>query len=245
MKSPLLRSTVLAAMAAFLAPALAAPASAEDIVIHAGRLIDGVTAVPRTQVSILIHDDRITSVVPGYQTPAGARVIDLSQQTVLPGLIDAHVHLGRKLAGNPIVNQVTLSEVDAAYDTLPGYAAMLHAGFTTVRNVGAPTAVAVGLRRAIDLGDVVGPRMMVAGTPLGPTGGHSDPHNGLAPDIEGDHWADAVIDGADSAVAAVRRLHRQGADVIKIMPSGGVLSRNDNPDLTLMSDAEISAVVNT
>jgi len=241
MKLPLFRTAMLATAAL----AAAGPALAEDVVIHAGRLIDGVTATPRSKVSIIIRDDRITAVEPGFQTPAGAKVIDLSTQTVMPGLIDTHVHLSRALGGNPIVNQVTQGPVDAAYATMPGYRAMLRAGFTTVRNLGSATSVAVGLKSAIETGLVEGPRLVVSGAPLGPTGGHSDPRNGLDPEIDHPHWGDTIIDGPEQATAAVRRLHREGADLVKIMPSGGVLSRNDNPDHTLMTDGEISAVVTT
>jgi imidazolonepropionase-like amidohydrolase len=224
---------------------MAVAAEARDVVVHAGRLIDGVTAKPRDKVSILIHDDRITAVQPGFVTPAGAEVVDLSRQTVLPGLIDVHTHLGDPRRGNSIVGRVTRTGFDSAYGAIPGYRAMLHAGFTTVRNLGADTELVVALRRAVKDGLVEGPRMYTSGRMMGPTGGHSDPHNGLDPELDHAGWEDAVIDGPVEAAKAVRKRNREGADLIKIMPSGGVLSENDNPEHTLMTDEEISAVVST
>src|SRR5579859_3697123 len=91
---------------------------AKDVVIHAGTLIDGVTETPRRQVSILIHDDRITSVEPGFKTPAGAEVIDLSSATVMPGFIDCHVHMSAKLPSrlNATEDRMTHNDIDSAFD---------------------------------------------------------------------------------------------------------------------------------
>jgi len=223
-----------------------APAGAEDIAIHAGRLIDGTGAAPKSNITILVHDDRIASVTPGFTQPAGARVIDLSRSTVLPGLIDCHVHItGQFDGGDPIRELVTTTGYDSAYKT-PAYArATLEAGFTSVRDVGGETDLVVAMKRAIAKGEIAGPRMWVAGAPLGPTGGHSDAHSGLDPAISNPEWNDSIIDGVDSAIRAVRDHRRRGVDLIKIMPSGGVLSVNDDPNLQLLSDAEIKAVVDT
>jgi imidazolonepropionase-like amidohydrolase len=221
-------------------------AQARDVVIHAGRLIDGVTATPRTNMSIFVRDDRIVEVRSGFVRPEGAEVIDHSQRTVLPGLIDSHVHLSSgPPEGNPIANQMTRTTADWAYITLPGYRAMLHAGFTTVRNLGGDTRIAVALKRAIDAGRVEGPRMLVSGEPIGPTGGHSDHRNGLDPELDHPRWNDSVADGPDEVRKAVRRLHREGVDILKIHPSGGVLSANDDPKLMLMTEEEIAAAVST
>ena len=197
-------------------------------------------------MTILVHDDRIASVTAGFTQPAGATVVDLSRATLLPGLIDTHVHITSQFdGGDPVRELVTRSGYDAAYRT-PAYArATLEAGFTTVRDCGGDTDLVVAMKQAIARGDVAGPRMWVAGMPLGPTGGHSDQHSGLAPGIGEPEWNDALVDGPDSVARAIRDHRRRGADLIKIMPSGGVLSVGDDPNLQLMTDAEIKAAVDT
>ncbi len=122
----------------------------------------------------------------------------------------------------------------------------LLAGFTSVASVGDATEAVVALKRDISEGDIPGPRMWVAGDPLGPTGGHGDPANGLLPDFaELPHWKDALVDSPEQARTTVRRMWREGVDLIKIMPSGGVMSIGDDPRLQLMSDDEIKAVIDT
>ncbi len=234
------------AAAALAFAALAGPASAKDVVIHAGRLIDGVTKTTRQNVSILIHDDRITAVQAGFVTPAGAEVIDLSHQTVLPGLIDCHDHITSSFdGGNPIAEAVTQTAFDSAFQSVGNARLTLEAGFTTIRDVGAEASVVIAMKRAIARGEIEGPRMFVAGPPLGPTGGHGDPANGLDPELTHPGWGEVVVDSPEAARRTVRALRRQGVDLIKIMPSGGVLSIGDDPGLQLMADDEIKAVVET
>src|SRR5262249_11390824 len=151
---------------------LASGAEAKDLVIHAGRLIDGVTKTVRTNVSILVHDDRIAAVQPGFSNPPGAQVIDLSKSTVLPGLIDCHVHITNQFdGGNPVAEAVTETDYDAAVKSTAYARHTLLAGFTSARDVGADAGPVVALRNAINKGIVDGPRLWVAGPPLGPTGG--------------------------------------------------------------------------
>jgi imidazolonepropionase-like amidohydrolase len=235
-----LRSAVFAGAFAAL------PAIASDTVIHAGRLIDGFSSAPRTQVSILIHDDRITTVQSGYVTPAGYSVIDLSNATVLPGLIDCHVHLTSQFdGGNPVAEQVTETRFDAAVKSTAYARATLLAGFTSARDVGADTGIIVALKKQIAHGIVPGPRLWVSGAPLGPTGGHTDQSTGLDPELSHPSWAQTIIDSPEEARKAVREHKKLGVDLIKIMPSGGVLSVNDDPDRQLMADDEIKAVIDT
>jgi len=233
------------ALAAALAMA-ATPALAGDIAIHAGTVIDGTGAAPLHQATIVIHGDRIVAIQPGFTTPAGASVIDLSTATVLPGLIDCHDHITASFhKGDPIRNAVTRTSYDDEVDGITNARATLLAGFTTIRDVGAITPVVVAIKRAVNAGLIPGPRMWVSGEALGPTGGHGDPANGLDPELSHSHWTDSVIDSADDARKAVRRLRREGADLIKIMPSGGVMSIGDDPKAQLMTDDEIKAVIDT
>jgi imidazolonepropionase-like amidohydrolase len=233
-------------LAGAVALAAAGTASAKDVVIHAGTLIDGVTKISQSHVSILIHDDRITSVEAGFVTPPGAEVIDLSGETVLPGLIDCHDHITQTWhAGDPIRLAVTRTDDDDAIESTVSARNTLLAGFTTIRDVGASTPVIVALKRAINAGVIPGPRMWVAGSPISPTGGHGDPANGLDPELDHPHWDDTIVDSPEAARRVVRTLRREGADLIKILPSGGVMSIGDDPKLQLMADDEIKAVIDT
>lgn len=242
----LVSAAALAAALAFASVAYAPSAFAKDIVVHAGRLIDGVSKTPQANMSILIHDERITEVRAGFVAPKGYEVVDLSKSTVLPGLIDCHVHITSQFdGGNPIQEAMTTTAADVAIQSTAYTRATLMAGFTTVRDVGGDAHIVVALRNAIAKGFVEGPRMFVAGPPLGPTGGHGDPANGLDPDLSNPTWALSQIDSADEARKTVRTLRRIGVDLIKIMPSGGVLSIGDNPKQQLMADDEIKAVVET
>jgi imidazolonepropionase-like amidohydrolase len=239
-----IRSALLTALALLAA----VPATADDIVIHAGRLIDGTGAAPQSHVSILVHDDRIAAVLPGFvEGPAGAQVIDLSGAAVLPGLIDCHVHILQAFhRGDPLHYTVTHSAYDQLIDGVNDARATLLAGFTSVRDVGDDTTAVVALKRAVQSGTLPGPRMWVSGDPIGPTGGHGDAANGLAPDFaDAPNVRKSIVDSLEQARETVRRLKRGGVDLIKIMPSGGVMSIGDDPKAQLMADDEIKEVIQT
>ena len=221
-------------------------AQAKDIVIHAGRLIDPATHTDRQKVSIRIHDDRITGIESGFIMGDGADLIELGDKTVLPGLIDCHVHiLQSRHSGDPIRNAVTRTAFDDEIDGVNNARATLLAGFTTVRDVGGDIRALSALKKAVNAGSVPGPRLWISGNALGPSDGHGDPLNGLNEEIFHPNGPTDVVDSPEEARKAVRILKRQGADLIKIMPSGGVMSIGDDPALQLMNDDEIKAVVET
>ncbi len=223
---------------------MASLAGAREVVIHAGMLLDGSAAQAREQVSIVIRDERIEAVEPGFVTRAGAEVIDLSHSTVMPGLIDCHVHISAKLPNrtNWTEDRMTHSDIDRAFDGAVFAAAMLQQGFTSARDVGGGNDT-VALRDAINAGKVPGPRLWVSLEPLSPTAGHGDPRNGLDSDLSHPGWDSGIVDSVDQGRYKVREHKRRGADLIKIIPSGGVASSGDDPNQQLMTNEEMQSIV--
>lgn len=236
---------LFAAAAAALALA-AGSAAARDIAVQAGVLIDGVSPAPRRQVTVLVRDERITGVVEGWQAPAGAEVIDLRAKTVMPGFIDCHVHISSPLPSrtNAVEYWVTHSELDSVFDGAGFARAMLMQGFTSARDVGGGDDT-VAVKRAIEAGKIAGPRLWVSLEPLGPTAGHGDPKNGIDPGFSHPGWENGIVDTPDMARIRVREHKRRGADLIKMMPSGGIASMGDDPRAQLMTDEEMRTVVDT
>jgi imidazolonepropionase-like amidohydrolase len=225
----------------------AAAAAATRLLVHAGTLIDGRADTPRREVTIVVEGERIADVVAGYR-PAGAgeSVLDLRGLTVLPGLIDLHVHLGMQLSPGVYIERFTLNPADLAYQAASHARTTLRAGFTTVRNLGDGYNVTVSLRDAIRRGLVEGPRVFTAGKSLATTGGHADPTNGFADAIEGDPGPkEGVVNGPEDAKKAVRQRYKDGADLIKLTATGGVLSLARNPDNPQFTEEELRAVVAT
>ncbi len=197
-------------------------------VIHAGTLLDRPGRPPRRNASIVVRDGRVESVQDGFiDPPAGARLIDLRDRFVLPGLIDSHVHLDSDRAGNEgfiagFTDSVALRAHEAAWNARK----TLDAGFTTVRNLGSDDGVTLGLRDAIGRGWAIGPRIVDAGSSISATTGHADPTLAIREEFHDDLRASGTnCDGAEECRRAVRRQIARGVDVIKIATTGGVNSR--------------------
>jgi imidazolonepropionase-like amidohydrolase len=211
-------------------------------VIKAGRLIDVATGKVRENQLIVVQGKTITAVGPALSTgiPAGATVIDLSSQTVLPGLIDTHTHITSDPTTPPF-HGYGISDPRRALKGARFARDTLLAGVTTIRNVGAEGFTDVALRDAVNDGDVIGPRMLVSGPAIGITGGHCD-DNMMAPEF--DHKAEGVADGVDAVRAMVRRNIKYGADLIKYCGTGGVFSKGDTPGAQQYTPEEVAALVN-
>ena len=211
------------------------------VAVKAGKLIDVKTGRVLENQIILIEGDRIKQVgsAADVKIPAGAQIIDMSRQTVLPGLIDCHTHLtfdpdqnGYEALGISVPRQALTGAKNARIT--------LEAGFTTVRNVGAGGYSDIALRDAINAGDVIGPRIDASGPAIGVTGGHCD-NSLLAPEF---HFRDeGVADGVSAVMSKTREVVKYGADVVKICATGGVLSKGDSPGATQFNDEEIRAII--
>ena len=230
----------------FCALWMGASVQAQTTHIHAGALWDGSGAGLQQEMTIIINDGRIESVRQGY-VPAGAGVelIDLSDQTVLPGLIDLHVHIEGETSPTRYMDRYTRNPEDIAFESTVYAKRTLMAGFTTIRELGG-SGVNVALRNAINAGHVEGPRIITVGKSLATTGGHADPTNGWRRDLMGQPGpGEGVINGEAQAREAVRQQYKNGADHIKITATGGVLSvaaSGQNPQF--MMD-ELETIVET
>src|ERR1700722_9558830 len=215
------------------------------IAIRAGKVLDVRTGTYSSDQIIWIDGDRIKAIGNAAdltaKLPAGTKIIDLSQSTVLPGLIDCHTHLTMTPRDSGPAG-LHISYPRQALTGARNARVTLEAGFTTVRNVGAGGYSDIALRDAIKAGDVPGPRILASGPPLSITGGHGD-QNFLAPQYN--YSSDGVANGVDGVTAKVRENIKYGADVIKFMATGGVLSEGDNPALAQYSPEEMKAIIDS
>jgi imidazolonepropionase-like amidohydrolase len=216
-------------------------------IIHAGRLIDGRSEEVRTEMSIVIEDGRVTRIADGYLEPSeGDRIIELRRHTVMPGLMDMHTHLQSQHSKESYTERFFMDQADYALRSTVYARATLMAGFTTVRDLGDNGVNSIALRKAINQGWIPGPRIFTSGKSLATTGGHADPTNALRGDYRRDPGPlEGVINGPADARKAVRQRYKDGADLIKLTATGGVLSlatSGQNPQFT---EEELQAVVAT
>ena len=242
MKKPLITLAITSAL-------ISSPLSAvADTLIHAGKVFTGTSKSLQEQMTIVIEGNKITGVKEGFAKPQeGDTVIDLSTSTVMPGLMDMHVHLSSQHGGpQTYLERFSLNEADYALRAANYAEITLDAGFTTVRNLGDGYNETVALRNAIAKGYATGPRIYTVGKSIATTGGHADPSNGMShllrPDVGPKQ---GVVNGEVEAREAVRARYQDGADLIKITATGGVLSVAkswQNPQF--MTD-ELKAIVDT
>jgi imidazolonepropionase-like amidohydrolase len=248
MKSILAGALLLASTAAIAQTP--PPAPAKVTYIHAGQLLDRPGERPRGNSTVIVRDGKVAEVRDGFAAPeAGAELVDLKDRFVLPGLIDMHVHL-LGIGGDPMRARLTEINTELADAVLYGAGnahKTLMAGFTTVRDLGADPRGIRALRDAVDRGDVEGPAIVNAGAPISVTGGHGDPTNGIA-----EPYAHAIAaevmntcDGVEDCRRAVRRQVGLGAQVIKFMATGGVLSNVSGGLGRAMEPDEMKAVIDT
>lgn len=213
-------------------------AMAQDTYIHCGKIIDTKSGKVLTSKTIVVSGNKIMRIENGYVAPENSSdiVVDLKTKTVMPGLIDMHVHIESETNPKAYLEKYTLNDADVAFRSVGFANVTLQAGFTTVRDLGG-SGVNISLRNAISQGRIDGPRIFTAGKSLATTGGHADPTNGSRKEIIGDPGPkEGVVNNVSDAKKAVRQRYKNGADVIKITATGGVLSvakSGSNPQFTV------------
>jgi len=221
--------------------------TAQSTYLHCGKLVDTKSGRVLTEKTVVIDGNKIISVENGFVESKNSEdvIIDLKSKTVLPGLIDMHVHIEGETSPTRYLDRFTKNNADVAFVSAEIAKRTLMSGFTTVRDLGG-SGVNVALRNAINKGTVSGPRIYTAEKAIGTTGGHADPTNGMRKDLMGDPGpAEGVINSVEDAKKAVRQRYKNGADLIKITATGGVLSvakNGQNPQFTV---EEITAICET
>jgi imidazolonepropionase-like amidohydrolase len=217
------------------------------ILIHAGNIITAEGKQILRAHTIVVDKDRIVGVEPGYkQGGSDDQIIDLKMATLMPGLMDMHTHFSYQSSPQSYSEGFSMNEADYALRGATFAEKTLMSGFTTVRELGDAYHVSTALRKAIDAGYVKGPRIFAAGTSIATTGGHADPTNGMSFDRMGAPTPEqGVINGVDDARKAVRQRYKEGADLIKITATGGVLSVAKSGMNSQFRDEELAAIVET
>jgi len=217
---------------------------AQKTYLQCGQLIDVRQLQVLKEKTIVIEGNKIVDILDGYSSGSTTdKVVNLKTSTVMPGLMDMHVHIENETNPNRYLEGFTQSQADIAYGSLRFAERDLMAGFTSVRDLGGSGAN-IAMRKAIQKGYVVGPRIYTAGKSIATTGGHADPTNNYRPDLMGDPGPkEGVINGVEDAYKAVRQRYKDGSDLIKITASGGVLSMATNGENPQFTEEEIKAIV--
>jgi imidazolonepropionase-like amidohydrolase len=239
---------VISIAAASLGALSVVPSEARDaptiMALQCGHLIDTAAGKLLGESTVVVEGGRVREVTSGKSAPADAKVVDLSAQTCMPGLIDSHTHLTDETSPSAFSDRFRWNNADYVIRSTVYARRTLLAGFTTVRNLGDAMNESAALRDAINAGIVPGPRIFTAGKAIGSTGGHADPTNGMRQDLVKDPGPlEGIINGPEDAAKAVREHYKLGDDLIKIMPSGGVLDEGASGDNSQMTLEEIRAVV--
>ena len=216
--------------------------------IHAGRVIDGLSDKVLVEQTVVVDAGRIVAIEPGYRVAGAAdRVVDLRSSTLLPGLMDMHVHITSEYSRSSELDRFKKDGPDVALDGALFASRTLQAGFTTVRDLGDGFRASIALRNAINAGKLAGPRIFAAGKSIATTGGHADPTNGWADHLGGQQVGplEGVINGSEQAAQAVRQRYKEGSDLIKITATGGVLSIAKNGLNPQFTEEEIRGIVTT
>ena len=219
---------------------------AQKYFLHCGSLIDVKRGQVRQQMTIIVNENTIESVKRGYEN-AGKKdqLIDLRDKTVMPGFIDLHVHIESEINPRKYEEQFRLNDADVAFRSTVYAKRTLMAGFTTIRDLGG-TGVNIAMRKAIDAGYIDGPRVYTAGKAIATTGGHADPSNGVKKELMGDPGPkEGVVNSPEDAKKAVRQRYKNGADLIKITATGGVLSVAKDGQGPQFTAEELAAIVET
>ena len=218
---------------------------AQETYLHCGKVLDVKSGKVLSAQTIIVAGKRIKSIVKGYAKSKSATVVDLKSYFVLPGLIDMHVHIESQGSKGSYLNRFRLNEVDVAFISTVYAKRTLRAGFTTVRDLGG-SGVNIALRKAVEKGLVEGPRIITAGKAIATTGGHGDPTNGYKRTLAGDPGPlEGVANGVAACKKAVRQRYKNGADMIKITATGGVLSLAKNGANPQFSQEELKAIIET
>jgi imidazolonepropionase-like amidohydrolase len=217
---------------------------AQKTIIWCGTLIDVVSNETKKNMTIVVEKNKITAVENGFSTAAASdKTIDLKTKTVMPGWIDCHVHTEGETKKGNVADKFISNPADVAFESIRYTNVTLMAGFTSVRDLGG-SGVNISLRNAINKGLVIGSRIFTAGKSIATTGGHADPTNGYRKDLMGDPGPkEGVINGPEDAYHAVRQRYKEGADLIKITATGGVLSQAKDGANAQFTEEEIKAIV--